>query len=91
MFPWQTHKREGRKRTIRYWLSFPDTNPDSSGCFNTPGTVSFLFRLQQLLPFLGWLRPVEGWAEVEGLLWRPGCPLAFPAFRLGTSALWEVV
>ena len=91
MFPWQTHKREGRERTIRYRLSFPDTDPDSSGCFSTPGTVSFLFRLQQQLPLLGWLRPVEGLAGAEALLWRPGCPLAFPAFRLGASARWEAV
>lgn len=74
-FPWQTHKR--KEKTHNSILAFvPRHCPDSSGCFPTSGTES-LFRLQQLLPFLGWLRPVEGGQRLRVCSGAPAAP-AFP-------------
>lgn len=41
-----------------YQLLFPDTNPNSSGCFHTPNTVSFLLRSPAAAS--------SSWAELSG-------------------------
>lgn len=52
--------QRGRERAHNLISVFvPDTNPNSSGCPNTPSIVSFLSGLQQLRPTPG-LGPAEG-------------------------------
>ena len=54
---------------------FPDANPNSSGCFNTPSPGSFLLRLQQLLPAPGVARASRGGGQrSEGPQGCPGRP-----------------
>lgn len=57
-FPGQTHKGAGREPTMRYRLLFPDTNPNSSGCFNMPDTVNVLLRSPAAAS--------SAWAELSG-------------------------
>lgn len=73
----------GRERAYNpmYQLLFPDTNPDSSGCFHTPNTVSFLLRSPAAAS--------SSWAELSGGAgWRSEGPCGShgrppgPPFRL---------
>lgn len=42
--PMADSQRGRETATIWFWLLFPDTNPNSSGCFNMPSIVGLLLR-----------------------------------------------